>query len=55
MNQILAGFIPRLLTEDQGIKLVLICEGLLLWVNDENFLKTTRDETHIYGYDVEKD
>jgi len=56
MRRVIAKYVPRLLTDDQKENRVEISQELLANANgNENFLKhiVTRDETWIYGYDVE--
>jgi len=55
-HRVTAKCMPRVLTEDQKANRVNISQELLDRVSvNENFLKTivTRDETWVYGYDVE--
>jgi len=56
MRRVSAKFVPLFLTDDQKENRVEISQELLANANgNKNFLKKiiTRDETWVYGYDVE--
>ena len=56
MHHVAAKFVPRLMTSDQQAHRVQVCQDLLDHSeNDEEFLSKiiTRDESCVYGYDVE--
>ena len=56
MHRIAAKSVPHLLTDDQKQNRVDVSQELLDRANgDDNFLKNiiARDETWVYGYDIE--
>ena len=56
MHGVAAKFVPRLMTSDQQAHCVQVCQDLLDHSeNDIEFLSKiiTRDESWVYGYDVE--
>jgi hypothetical protein len=53
MHWVLMRSVPRLLTEDQGIHHIAVCEDFLQPMDDKSFFKNAMnaDETLVYRYD----